>query len=105
MLFLFHEGYARGKDGGKDIYLRRGFAKICGGLSYFYDHKEEIDQQLAENSLSAQEAREWQARRAAVSLLAHPPYVCTKLQEFRLQIFIPAIKVIDARHFGRPLCG
>jgi hypothetical protein len=43
MLFLFHEGYARGKDGGKDIYPRRRLAEICGALSYFYDHKEEID--------------------------------------------------------------
>ena len=40
------------------VYPCCGLAKICGALSYFYDHKEEVDQQLAENSLSAQEARE-----------------------------------------------
>jgi len=41
----------------KDIYPSLGLAEIYDALSYSYDHKEEIDRQLEENSLSAQEAR------------------------------------------------
>ena len=46
----------------KDIYPSLGLAEIYDALSYSYDHKEEIDQQLAENSLSAQDARKRQAQ-------------------------------------------
>ena len=46
----------------REIYPSLGLAEIHDALSYYYDYKEEIDQQLAENSLSPQEARRRQAQ-------------------------------------------
>jgi uncharacterized protein (DUF433 family) len=46
----------------KDIYPSLGLAEIYAALSYSHDHREEIDRQLEENSLSAQEARKRQAQ-------------------------------------------
>ena len=55
------KGYAAEKIQ-REIYPSLGMAEIYDALSYYYDHKEEIDQQLAENSLSPQEARRRQAQ-------------------------------------------
>jgi uncharacterized protein (DUF433 family) len=46
----------------REIYPSVGLAEIYDALSYYYDHKEEIDQQVAENSLSPREARRRQAQ-------------------------------------------
>ena len=46
----------------RGIYPSLGLAEIYDALSYYHDHKEEIDQQLAENSLSAREIRKRQAK-------------------------------------------
>jgi len=46
----------------RDIYPSLGLAEIYDALSYTYDHKEEIDRQLEENSLSVQDARKRQAQ-------------------------------------------
>jgi uncharacterized protein (DUF433 family) len=46
----------------REIYPSIGLAEIYDALSYYYDHKEAIDQQLAENTLSPQEARRRQAQ-------------------------------------------
>jgi len=46
----------------RDIYPSLGLAEIYDALSYYYDHKDDIDQQLVENSVSSREARrrQWQ---------------------------------------------
>lgn len=46
----------------RDIYPSLGLAEIYDALSYYHDHKAEIDRQLAENSLSAREARRRQTQ-------------------------------------------
>ena len=46
----------------RDIYPNLGLAEIYDALSYYHDHKDDIDRQLAENSLSPQEARRRQAQ-------------------------------------------
>lgn len=46
----------------REIYPSLGLAEIYDALSYYYDHKEEIDRQLAENSLSPRETRRRQAQ-------------------------------------------
>jgi uncharacterized protein (DUF433 family) len=46
----------------REIYPSLGLAEIYDALSYSYDHKEEIDRQLKENSLSAREARQRQVQ-------------------------------------------
>ena len=56
-----HRGYAAEKIQ-KEIYPSLGLAEIYDALSYAQDHKEEIDRQLAENSLSLREARKRQAQ-------------------------------------------
>ena len=46
----------------RDIYPSLGLAEIYDALSYYHDHKEDIDRQLAENTLSLTEARKRQAQ-------------------------------------------
>ena|SRR5215470_14007605 len=46
----------------REIYPSLGLAEIHDALSYYYDHKEEIDQQLAENLLSPQEIKRRQTQ-------------------------------------------
>ncbi|MBI3799634.1 MAG: DUF433 domain-containing protein [Deltaproteobacteria bacterium] len=46
----------------REIYPSLGLAEIYDALSYFHDHKEGIDRQLAKNSLSSREARRRQAQ-------------------------------------------
>jgi uncharacterized protein (DUF433 family) len=46
----------------REIYPSLGLAEIYDALSYYYDHKEEIDQQLTENALSSQEAKRRQTQ-------------------------------------------
>ncbi len=46
----------------REIYPSLGLAEIYDALSYYHDHKEEIDRQVEENSLSPREARRRQAQ-------------------------------------------
>jgi len=46
----------------QEIYPSLGLAEIYDALSYYYDHKEEVDRQLEENSLSLREAKRRQAQ-------------------------------------------
>jgi len=46
----------------REIYPSLGLAEIYDALSYYHDHKEEIDRQVEENSLSLREARRRQAQ-------------------------------------------
>ena len=46
----------------REIYPSLGLAEIYDALSYYYDHKEAIDRQVDENSLSPQEAKKRQAQ-------------------------------------------
>jgi uncharacterized protein (DUF433 family) len=55
------KGYSAAKIQ-EDIYPSLGLAEIYDALSYSYDHKEEIDRQLEENSRSVQDARKRQAQ-------------------------------------------
>jgi uncharacterized protein (DUF433 family) len=55
------KGYAAEKIQ-REIYPILGLTEVYDALSYYHDHKEEIDRQLAENSLSSREARRRQAQ-------------------------------------------
>ena len=46
----------------RDIYPHLNLAEIYDALSYYHDHKEDIDRQLAENTLSTSEMRRRQAQ-------------------------------------------
>jgi uncharacterized protein (DUF433 family) len=46
----------------QEIYPSLGLAEIYDALSYYHDHKEEIDRQVEENSLAPREARRRQSQ-------------------------------------------
>ncbi len=46
----------------RDVYPSLGLAEIYAALSYYHDHKEAIEQQIEENSLSSREAKRRQAQ-------------------------------------------
>jgi len=46
----------------RDIYPSLGLAEIYDALSYYHDHKEDLDQQVEANTLSSQEAKKRQAQ-------------------------------------------
>ena len=56
-----HKGYSVEKIQ-REVYPSIGLAEIYDALSYYYDHKEDMDRQLAENSLSPQEVKRRQAQ-------------------------------------------
>ena len=56
-----HRGYSPERMQ-RDIYPSLGLAEIYDALSYYHDHKEDIDRQLEENSLSPSEARRRQVK-------------------------------------------
>ena len=45
-----------------NVYPSLGLAQIYDALSYYRDHREEIDHQVEENSLSSREVKKRQAR-------------------------------------------